>query len=197
MKGRCNKDFYDSKVAQLALLEQRSERGEIDLLYGDETQVSEEGYVPYGWQCKGEQVAIASAKGERINCFGLLSRANAFEWKSSKDTITADFVIAQLDTLSWRLDKETVVVLDNARVHQNGKMKAMQKIWAERKLFIFFLPPYSPHLNIIERLWKELKARWLCPADYTTPDTLGLALYNICNAIGNTLRIQFSPFSII
>ena len=197
MKGRCNKELYNSKVAQLALLEQRSERGEIDLLYGDETQVSEEGYVPYGWQCKGEQVAIGSAKGERINCFGLFSRDNDFVWKSSRETITADFVIEQLDRLSWYIPKHTVVVLDNARVHQNKKMKVMQQIWAERKLFIFFLPPYSPHLNIIERLWKEMKARWFCPKDYSTPDSLAYALYNICNAIGKSLLIHFKPFSFI
>lgn len=197
MKGCCDKAFYDSKVGQLALLEQRSERGEIDLLYGDEAQVSEEGYVPYGWQCKGEQAAIASAKGERINCFGLLSRDNEFVWKSTRETITADFVIEQLDALSWQVTKHTVVVLDNARVHHNHKMQAMQKIWAERKLFIFFLPPYSPHLNLIERLWKEMKARWLCPADYATADTLGLALYNIGNAVGKALHIHFHPFSII
>ncbi|WP_201546755.1 transposase [Psychrobacter lutiphocae] len=26
-----------------------------------------------------------------------------------------------------------------------------------RTRLIFYLPPYSPHLNIIERLWKEVK----------------------------------------
>jgi hypothetical protein len=42
----------------LELLEQRSKKGEINLLYvyGDEMQLSEEGYVPYGWQFRGENI---------------------------------------------------------------------------------------------------------------------------------------------
>ncbi len=31
-------------------LEKLAEQGLIDLFYGDQTQVSSEGYVPYGWQ---------------------------------------------------------------------------------------------------------------------------------------------------
>ena len=95
-----NTKYYKSKVQQLALLEERCESGEIDLLYGDETQVSEEGYVPYGWQFKDENVCIASAKGKRINCFGLLSRNNEFVFETTTQTITADFVIEQLSEVA-------------------------------------------------------------------------------------------------
>jgi len=31
------------------------------------------------------------------------------------------------------------------------------KLWQNRGLYIFYLPSYSPHLNIIERLWKEMR----------------------------------------
>ena len=52
-------------------------------------------------------------------------------------------------------------MLDNAKVHQFKPFKAMKEVWAKRNLFIFYLPPYSPHLNIIERMWQEMKARWI------------------------------------
>jgi transposase len=29
--------------------------------------------------------------------------------------------------------------------------------WQERGLLLFYLPPYSPHLNIAEVLWRKLK----------------------------------------
>lgn len=180
----------------MTLLEEQSQAGQIDLFYGDETQVSEEGYVPYGWQFKGEDVAVAAARGAALNCFGLLSRDNDFIYAARTKTITADFIIEQLDRLSWQLTKHTVVVLDNARVHQNGKVRAMQSIWARRGLFIFFLPPYSPHLNIIERLWKELKTRWLRPQDYVDKEQLFYSLNLILNAIGKDLTIKFKPFNI-
>ena len=129
-------------------MEQQSVKGEIELFYGDEMQVSQEGYVPYGWQFKDENIAIVSAKGTHMNCFGLLARNNHFIYKTTIGTITSDFIIEQLDRLSFSIRKHTVLVLDNARVHQSIKMKSLQKIWAKRNLFIFFLPPYSPHLNI-------------------------------------------------
>ncbi len=70
-------------------------------------------------------------------------------------------------------------------------MKLMQKVWAKRELFIFYLPPYSPHLNIIERLWKEMKARWIQVKDYENDDQLFYATKLILNAIGNELCVNF------
>jgi transposase len=173
------------------LLEQRSINGEIDLYYGDEVQISEEGYVPYGWQFKDENISIKSAKGKSINCFGIITRDNEFEYATTYETINSNFIIEQIDRFSYQLKKHTVIVLDNAKVHQSKAMKLMQKVWAKRELFIFYLPPYSPHLNIIERLWKEMKARWIQVKDYENDDQLFYATKLILNAVGNELRINF------
>lgn len=71
----------------MALLEQQSELGHIDLFYGDETGVSELAYVPYAWQQKGENLAIPAHHGKQLNCFGILSRDNEFFSKTSTKTI--------------------------------------------------------------------------------------------------------------
>lgn len=84
------------------------------------------------------------------------------------------------------------MVLDNARVHTARKVKELFEIWNDRGLFIFYLPPYSPHLNIIERLWKELKEGWLKPCDYQSADNLFYALDRICANIGKKLFMNFS-----
>jgi hypothetical protein len=49
-KGKPDEVVYASKKADLRELESLSEQGLIDLFYGDESHVSSEGYVPYGWQ---------------------------------------------------------------------------------------------------------------------------------------------------
>jgi transposase len=57
-----------------------------------------------------------------------------------------------MEDFSFQIRKKTFVVLDNARVH---KAKAIQErilYWQKRGLYIFFLPPYSPHLNIAETM---------------------------------------------
>lgn len=166
------------------------------MFYADESRVSEQGYVPYGWQFKDEQVAIAVSKAKGLNCFALLSRDNQLIHKTTQQSITADFVIEQLETFSLSLQKPTVVVLDNAKVHTAAKVKQCLQGWQQRGLYIFYLPPYSPHLNIAERLWKELKARWLRPKDYLTADTLFYAVSLALAAVGNDLYIQFSNFKL-
>ena len=97
------------------MLEQKSETGEIDLYYGDETRISEEGYVPYGWQFKDENIAVKSSRRSHINCFGIITRSNKFIYQTTKETIAADFIIEQLDMFSWTIKKHTVIVLDNAK----------------------------------------------------------------------------------
>ncbi|MBQ9213774.1 MAG: transposase [Bacteroidales bacterium] len=74
-------------------------------------------------------------------------------------------IVSFLDEFSFRIRKNTFVVFDNATVHRNRWIKGLRSIWEKRELFIFFLPPYSPHLNIAETLWRILKGKWirLCP----------------------------------
>jgi transposase len=180
----------------LALLEQQSRQGHIDLFYADESQVSPQGYVPYGWQFEEEPVCIASAKGKGLNCFALISRDNRMVYATSQETITASFIAHQLEKLSFSITKPTVVVLDNARVHTATKINQALDRWQQRGLFLFYLPPYSPHLNIAERLWKELKARWLKPEDFRTTDNLFFAVNMALAAVGKQLFIQFNEYSL-
>lgn len=194
VKGKPDAELYEVRREALSLLEAQSRAGNIDLYYGDETNISEEGYVPYGWQFEDEQVAVEVTKGRSINCFGLLSRSNDFIYKTQEKNIDADFIIQTLDAFSLSLSKLTVVVLDNARVHTARKVKQLFQIWQHRGLYIFYLPPYSPHLNIIERLWKEVKEGWIKPSDYQSPDTLFYAVNRICAAIGSTIFLQFADF---
>ena len=48
------------------------------------------------------------------------------------------------------------VFCDNAPYYRN---KTVQQYLKTSKVFLHFLPPYSPNLNPIERLWKWMKER--------------------------------------
>lgn len=181
----------------LGELESLEIKGYINLYYGDECGVSPEGYIPYGWQFPDEQVQTPSAKGKPINCFGLISRSNQFSYATTTDAINTDFILGQIDTLSLKLDKPTVLVLDNAKVHTSKKFKQQAEQWQKRDLFIFYLPAYSPHLNIAETLWRKLKYEWLKPDDYLTLDHLYYAVSRALAAVGNSLKINFSEFKIV
>ena len=71
------------------------------------------------------------------------------------------------------------------------------RILAKKGLFIVYLPPYSPHLNIIEKLWHELKQRWLKPEDYMSFEVLTYAVQLALMAVGSELNINFSSFNFL
>ncbi|MDT5268702.1 MAG: hypothetical protein QOH49_888 [Acidobacteriota bacterium] len=139
---------------------------------------------------------MPAAKGAGVNCFALLSWANDIVFETTRQRITSQFIVEQLERLSFSIRKMTVLVLDNARVHKSKQVEERRRFWQERGLFIFYLPPYSPHLNIAETLWRKLKYEWLQPSDYTTADGLFYQVRQALAAVGSMLKIRFSEFSL-
>lgn len=184
------------KVECLGELERLARLELIDLYYGDESRVSLDPCVPYGWQFKDEDVFMPAAKGAGVNCFALLTRAHDMVFETTRQHITSQFIVEQLERLSFSIRKTTVVVLDNARVHKSKQVEERRRFWQERGLFIFYLPPYSPHLNIAETLWRKLKYEWLQPSDYVTADGLFYQVRQALAAVGSMLKIRFSEFSL-
>ncbi len=56
-----------------------------------------------------------------------------------------------------------------------------------------FLPPYSPHLNLAETLWRVMKGKGLKPLDYCSSEQLFYAANRCLAAVGKTAFINFSP----
>lgn len=68
----------------------------------------------------------------------------------------------KLELVLWMIlwhnpKKKTVVILDNSPIHRSRMFMAKMKEWEEQDVLIFFLPPHSPELNLIEILWKRIK----------------------------------------
>ncbi len=194
MKKKPAAEVYRLKRELLGEMERLSERGEVDLYYGDEAGVALEPNVPYGWQFSDEEVSMPSERGAGINCFGLLTRSNKSWTATSEKTIDAAFVVEQLERFSFSITKLTVVVLDNARIHTGKKMRERMAAWQSRGLFVFYLPTYSPHLNIAETLWRKLKYEWLSAEDYESKGHLQYAVRQALSAFGKSLKIRFSGF---
>lgn len=182
------------KKEVLGKFEEFSASGSIDLYYADESGVSLEPNVPYGWQFKDEAVSMPSEKGKGINCFGLFTRSNQ-SWTAVSDrAISGGFVMEQLERFSLSIKRVTVVVLDNARIHSGKQIRERQSAWQARGLFLFYLPTYSPHLNLAETVWRKLKYEWLSAEDYASKEHLQYAVRQALWAFGKSLKIHFSDF---
>jgi transposase len=87
--------------------------------------------------------------------------------------------------------KKTVVILDNSPIHKSKKFMAKIEEWKEKDVLIYFLPPYSPELNLIEILWKRIKYQWLDFDAYKSFQNLKDQLNLIMNSFGNKYDIKF------
>lgn len=191
-KGKPSPQLLESAVERLQELDKLEISGHIDLLFGDESHVCTGGYVPYGWQFPDEKVSIKAEKSGRLNIFGMISRNNRYHGFATTENINSEKFIDYMDEFTMTLEKLTVLVLDNASIHKSKKVKERLGEWKKRGLYIFYLPQYSPHLNLAETLWRILKGKWIKPELYLSKETLFSAVQNILDGIGTEYKVRYS-----
>lgn len=65
------------------------------------------------------------------------------------------------------------LVLDNARYQRCELVQALAR---QLRIELLFLPPYSPNLNLIERVWKFVKKEALGSRDFASYEAFGEAI---------------------
>lgn len=97
---------------------------------------------------------------QRYNVLGAIdSHSKELISIRTTDYINAIKVTELIDVIRVKYpDEEITLVMDNARYQRCRKI---QEHAAAKNVEILFLPPYSPNLNIIERLWKVVKTQCL------------------------------------
>ena len=182
----------ESKTEALAELSALAAVGLIDLYFGDESGFWQNPVVARAWQFAGEEIRLFPEKGKRVSVFGILNVHCGGHFWTNEKTIKSEFVIECLE--QWLLakgEKPTVLVLDNAKIHRSKKMQEKVIEWEEKDFYIFNLPTYSPHLNIIEILWRKMKYEWLKPKDYGSFEKLTEAIKEILSKLGTEYKINF------
>ncbi len=68
--------------------------------------------------------------------------------------------LRQLESASREVDRRVIVITDNAKYH-HAKLHAGWREERQPWFTLDFLPPYSPELNPIERVWKRTRRNCL------------------------------------
>ncbi len=166
--------------------------GYMNVYFADESGFSLTPTIPYGWQQVNQPIRMVTKRSKRLNIFGLMSRNNNLEAYSFYGSATAPLIIAFIDDFVSNTTQRTAIVIDNATVHHSDEFHNKIKEWEELDTYIFYLPRYSPHLNIIETLWRKMKYEWLKPRDYKNLKTLEAAVDNILIKFGGDFTINFN-----
>ena len=143
-------------------------RGDYLLYFADGVHLT---YGYSGHRCWAkERPKVKSAYGRRrLNCLGFLD-ASSFEVSTvmNNSYLNGDSLLAGLVNLRYdHPDKEIFVILDNAGYQRSKWVQRSAELMGVR---LVFLPPYSPNLNLIERLWKFLRKKVVSNKYYDTFD---------------------------
>lgn len=129
------------------------------ILFLDECSVQYAPTITRMWSLKGHQPEISSYGGrKRQHLVGAVDPFGGEVRAGLSDSLKAEQLIHFLEGLiRFYANKEKIiVVLDNARAHHAKAVQEFLKKY-EGKIELMFLPPYSPRLNPIERVWKKMR----------------------------------------
>jgi transposase len=166
------------------LLKAQAQAGDIVLLFGDEAEALTHPYLAQAWARKGADLRIpAPGQAAKVALLGVLDWASrTLVVHTSRTKRSTDF-IALLEDLDRRYGpqpgrdgKPVVLVLDNGPIHTS---KATRAALAARAhwLTIEWLPKYTPELNDIETVWRDLKRHHLAHQTFTDANHLDRAIH--------------------
>ncbi len=166
--------------------------GQCRLIYFDEAGFSASPSVQRGWSTRGKPHRITSNPHCRRSVMGALDfGANTLIHEATKQSVKRPAVVQFLDRVAQQADQRpTVVVLDNASIHHDIDHETLDRWLIEHRMMLFYLPPYSPELNMIEILWKQAKYHWRRFVTWTR-DTIDSEIDALLGAYGSTYQIRF------
>lgn len=152
--------FHDETLQPLL---KKAKAGKCHVLFLDSAHFVLAAFVAFVWSV--QRVFVKTAPGRfRLNIIGAI-HATSRELTALYNTtyITATTVVELLEKIAHEYAGKPIhIILDNARYQHCQLVKDAA---LRLNIHLVFLPPYSPNLNLIERLWKFVKSE-LCAATY-------------------------------
>ena len=139
----------------------------------------------YGWIKKGVRKEIPANSGRtRLNLSGIIDVIDHKVLVQEDKTLNAETTISFLQKVEEAYPRKNKIHLfcDNARYYRN---KAVTQYLETSKIQLHFLPPYSPNLNPIERLWKWMKERVLYNTYYPEFEDFRSAVFGFFTILSN------------
>ena len=156
--AKADRAKQDEFIKSYKKLKSNLEKEDV-ILFGDGAHPSMETKVTYGWIRAGKFKEIkTTASRTRVNLLGAINLDNMDLIAKPYKTIDSESVIDFLEGIKARYSnkKNIYFVTDNGPYYTS---KAVKEKAVELGITMTYLPPYSPNLNPIERLWKYMNEK--------------------------------------
>lgn len=178
--------------AVLANLKAKAAAGELRLCYLDECGFSPSLPISYSWCLPGprKRVPYEYPQGRRVNALAIYepyAPEPGLEAAAFERTLKSDDLLEYLGALPSAAVPR-VVVLDNAGLHISKAVKARRPELARSGTYLYYLPAYSPELNEIEPVFKQVKHHEIPVRSHKSKAELREAVEQGFAAYGNSVR---------
>ena len=163
------------------------------LVFQDEVEVHKLPALARVWAEVGSQSEVPSpGKNEKRVIYGGIDYLSGkISYKVGLTKSGVNFLAFLIALAAVYVGKKVILVCDNGRFHTTKAVQA----WLEAnkdKVEIYWLPPYSPSLNLIERLWGHLKRTVLANVLFQDMEQLeAAARRGLDNIDGQRQRMSF------
>lgn len=142
-------DYYNE-------LKQNTDDENSIIMFMDAVHPEYQSQAVYGWIPKGETKTLPTTNTQfRLHLNGAIDLNTMSIFTREYDTIDAQSIISFFKDLESENPFKTIhIICDNGRSNKN---KDIQQYLETSRIKIHYLPPYSPNLNAIERLWKIMR----------------------------------------
>ena len=126
------------------------------ILFMDSAHPTMETKVVCGWIRKGADKPIAqTASRTRVNVMGAIELISMNVVSCCPDYVNAETTVAFFDQLkaAYPIASSIHIILDQSGYHRSLLVREEA---LKRNIVLHYLPPYSPNLNPIERVWKVM-----------------------------------------
>lgn len=142
------------------------------------------------WTRIGLQHLIPAIRGKRLNVLAAMMSTGELESTQFTGSMTSDILIEFLNEISSKYTTPITFILDNASVHRSKKVSEHMIELEKKGIKLYFLPPYSPELNRIEKLWQQMKYVWMS-AKCRTLKMLDADVGYILENFGQNFNLKF------
>ena len=155
--GRLSPEKQDAFIQSYEVLKSNLPEDE-EIYFMDAVHPEFQSKAVCGWIKKGEVKTLATTSAQyRMHFVGAITLKDMELFVQEYETIDADSVISFFQHLEMNSKSSIIhIICDNGRSNKNKKLQEYLKT---SKIKIHYLPPYSPNLNPIERLWKVLREK--------------------------------------
>ncbi len=163
------------------------------LIFQDEVEIHRHPALARLWAPVGRQPEVrAPGQNEKKVVYGGVNYATGHITQTTADTKSGVHFLAFLMVLvTAYAGRKIRLVCDNGRFHHTKAVGEWLAAHADQ-LTVFWLPPYCPSLNLIERLWGHLKRTVLANVLFTTMDDLLAAFrHGVACVNGHRERMGF------